>query len=213
MNTLEKEDGMIMIESIYVVVTAIMIIFLSINFGVLYHNSMVLSAVANETANGIGELFGSISKEPKYAYTSNRYFVKRDVYRSMNIGKLQRVAERKAKWYCASLLDQAEIAPKNAQNFQDSINVSCEKNELGEYAVNVYLKREYPVLIPAASAFFGLDLDYTLEAQGTAICYDLMAQMNGRAFVMELQNKIDNSNSFTRIGDKLLEIIYQIINL
>ena len=91
-----EEKGMVMIEAVYVVVIAVLIILFTFNVGVIYHNKLVLTSVANEAANGIAEVYGCIGKEPFYAYTSPGYFGGRNIYRYL-IAKGQLIVQEKNK--------------------------------------------------------------------------------------------------------------------
>lgn len=203
----DKESGMVMIEAIYVVVIAIMIIFFTINVGVIYHNRIVVTSVANEAANGVAEVYGCTGREPFYAYTSPEYFGGRDVYRYLLEGKgnLNRTAEKKGKWYAGYLISELEFTTENKMDFSN-ILVDCKENEVGVQTISVTIKREYPVFVVNPASFWGLDLRYTTEATGTAVCYDLLHQMNAAAFVNEIENKVDSMTMLTSAVDTILEI-------
>lgn len=217
----KEQSGMVMIEAIYVLLIAIMVVFLTANFAVLYHNRLVLTSVANETANAVAEIYGSVSKEPKYAYAGPGYFYGRDVYRHYSYRQkaLELGAEKKAKWYGSYLLYESEFADREhdangaiTDSFDD-LNVTCEKNELGLWEVKVSIEKSYPVFLNFPSQFFGMNLEYAVKAEGKAICYDIIYQMNSMALVKELQNKFDSSLKLFDGIDKILETINTLMNL
>lgn len=205
---------MVMIEAIYVVVIAILVIFFTINVGVIYHNRIIATAIANEAANGVAEIYGSIGKEPFYAYASPGYFNGVNPYRYVGSGKdlLNSTAEQKGKWYASYLLSELEFSADKKTDFSD-ITVSCDKNEIGVQTITVTIKREYPVFIMNPVSFWKLDPKYSVEAVGTAACYDILHQINTISFVHELENKVDGMTAFTSIIDTVLEIVHKVASM
>lgn len=208
MEAMEKEDGMVMIEAVYVVVIAIMIIFFTMNAGAIYYNRIVVTATANEAANAAAEVYGCVGKDPFYDYTAPEYFGGRDVYRYLAGGKLtlDRTAEQKGKWYASYLISETEFTPENNMDFT-GVQVDCGKNQIGAQTVSVTIKREYPVFVVNPAALWGLDFRYEVEATGTAVCYDLIHSMNGMAFVHEIENKLDGMTALMSGIDSILEIV------
>lgn len=212
MEAAKEENGMVMIEAVYVTVIAIMIIFFTMNAGAIYYNRIVITAAANEAANGIAEVYGCAGKEPFFAYTAPEYFGGRDVYRYEVGGKadLDQTAEKKGKWYASYLIKEDEYTPENQMDFS-GVTVERGENQIGAQTVSVTIKREYPVFAVNPAAFWGLDLRYEVKATGTAVCYDLIHQMNGMAFVNEIENKLDGMTAFMSGIDTILEIINKLV--
>ena len=94
------EDGMIMVEAIYVVVIAIMVVFFGFNVAVMYHNRIVLTAVADEAATSVANTYGIPGKEPFYSYMDEEDFKRWNPYRYMTYGtrKFDTVVQQKGKW-------------------------------------------------------------------------------------------------------------------
>ncbi len=210
MGNKDGESGMIMIEAVYVVVIAIMIIFFSVNVAAIYHNRIVATAIANEAASGIAEIYGSTGKEPFYAYTNPDHFTG-NIYRYLfdGIGTLRERAQKKGKWYAAYLLFRSEYDTEQARDFSDII-VTCEKNGLGIETVNVTVNRSYKVFIVNPVSFFGLDPEYEVSVLGSAVCYDPIHQMNVISLKHEIVNAVDSSTPILRELDRLLELIKKI---
>lgn len=190
MERVKDEEGMIMVEAIYVVVITILIIFFAINIGIIYHNRIAVTASANEAASGVARIYSRLDKEPFYAYMDKEDFKKINPYRYLRYeGAYTDVTERKAKWYASYLVYQSEFAVQKDMAF-DGVVTSCEKNAIGQQMLSVTVTRKYPVFDMNPVVFFGLDPQYEVSATGTAICYDPIYQMNQTAFVDEIQNTV-----------------------
>lgn len=206
----DNENGMVMVEAIYVLVIAILLIFFTMNLGAIYYNRIIVTATANEAASGVAEIYGSAGKEPFYAYTDPQYFKGRDVYRElMPMGMLVENAEQKAKWYASFLTYEDEFTSEKSLDFSDVV-VDCSLNDIGVLAITVTITREYPVFITFPAGFWGLDATYKVSATGTAFCYDVIWQMNWTALAKEIENKVDVKFLFTDSMDAVLEIINKI---
>ncbi len=203
----ENEEGMIMVEAIYVVVITIVVIFFAINVGVVFHNRMVVTAVADEAAASVAEVYKALDKEPFYAYTDADDFQHIDPYRYLNFGGIYKTTtESKAKWYASYLIYNSEFAAQRSKNFEDDVVTKLEKNRIGQQVLHVTIKRKYPVFDMNPVAFFGLDPEYEAEATGTAVCYDVIHQMNKTAFIDELQDKVAD-NAVGHIIGNILDTI------
>lgn len=209
-----EESGEVMVEAIYVVVIAIMVIFFAINVGVVYHNRIVVTAVANEAASGVAGIYSGLYKEPFYAYTAPAVFQGIDPYRYWKYGdtwetraklKMDSAAEDKAKWYASYLVYESEFTTNKELDFS-GISVTCADNGIGLKTLSVTVKRSYPVFIMNPVSFFGLDPEYDAEATGTAVCYDVIHQMNSIALADEIENKLGDNIIMESIG-KILDII------
>lgn len=209
-----SEDGFIMVEAIYVVVIAIMIIFFTINIGVVYHNWIVLTAIANEAAAGVAEIYGSTSKEPFYNYTDNAFFSGKNPYRHFMFaeGELEDMAKKKAKWYASYLVYSKEFRADKNMDFS-GIQVECIENTgIGMKTLAVTISREYPVFIMNPMSFWKLDPKYEVKVTGTAVCYDPIYQMNATSFKNELADRIDASSSVIKIVDNIVETVQKVKN-
>lgn len=182
-----EENGEMMIEAIVVVVTAVVLIFFTMNVGIMYHNRNVLHAIANESATAIANVYDSIGKEPFYGYTDPAFFAGRDAYRHTGF-KLENKAEEKGKWYASYLVNEYEFSTKK-MDFS-GITVDCERNDLGQRVVKVCIKKKYPVFVAMPSEVFGLDLRYEIETEGIAVCYDVLHQMNAVTLIDEMQSHV-----------------------
>ena len=60
-------------------------------------------------------------------------------------------------------------------------------------------------------SFWGLDKKYSVEAVGTAACYDIIHQMNAVSFIHELENKADGMTLFTSGIDNVIQTIHKIM--
>ena len=186
-----EENGEVMIEAIVVVVIAVMVIFFTMNVGIMYHNRNVLHAIANESASAIANVYGSIGKEPFYGYTDPAFFARRDAYRHTGYA-LEKKAKEKGKWYASYLVNEYEFSTVKMEF--SGITVDCEKNDLGQKIIRVRIKKEYPVFVAMPSEIFGLDLKYEIETEGVAVCYDVLHQMNAITLIDEVQSHVvDNS--------------------
>ena len=209
----KEEKGIVMIEAIYVIVIAVMIIFFTVNVGVFYHNKLVLTSVANEAANGIAEVYGCIGKEPFYAYTSPGYFGGRNIYRYLiTKGQLKETAEKKGKWYASYLTNELEFSAQENLDFSD-IEVQCTESDFGVQEVKVTVTRKYPVFVLNPASFFDTDLEYEITAEGNAVCYDMIHQMNSMSLVKELQDKADSKLLLTSSIDTILEMVYKLYGM
>ena len=201
-----NEEGMIMVEAIYVVVITIVVIFFAVNVGVVFHNRMVVTASANEAASSVAGVYSALDKEPFYAYMNPTDFKHIYPYRYLRYGDTYiDVTERKAKWYASYLIYDAEFDAQRSMNFDDIVT-ECKKNEIGQQVLYVTIKRKYPMFDMNPMAFFGLDPDYEVEATGTAVCYDVIHQMNKTAFIDELQNKLGD-NAVGQSIDNILDTV------
>lgn len=202
-----EESGVVMVEAIYVVVIAIMVIFFAINVGVVYHNRIVVTSVANEAASGVAGIYSGLYKEPFYAYTEPAVFQAIDPYRyrSGGVDAMNDEAAEWAKWYASYLVYENEFTTDKGMDFS-GIEVTCAEDNIGLKTLTVTVKRKYPVFIMNPVSFFGLDPEYEVEATGTAVCYDVIHQMNSIALVDEIENKLGN-NVIMKSIDKILDIV------
>lgn len=213
----DRESGVVVVEATFVVVIAILIIFFTVNVSVVYHNRLVATAVANEAASGVAEVYGCVGKEPFYAYTNSGYFKGRNIYRYLDTNglrlKINTSAEEKGKWYASYLISHTEFNPADKarkMNFDDVV-VECGKSRHGINVLTVTIKREYPVFIMNPVSFFGLDPTYTVKAKGTAVCYDVIHQINAVSFAREINHRLLPSKSIGETMDETLELINRIV--
>lgn len=214
----DKESGLVEIEAIYVVVISILMIFFTMNVGVVYHNRMLVTAIADEAAASVAEVYGCIGKEPFYDYVGADYFEGRNVYRYLFGGKerLNTAAVDKGRWYASYLIYESEFAKERSTDFLNDIQVKCDENEIGIRTLSVTIEREYPVFILNPASFWGLDPHYTAKATGTAVCYDVIHQMNTVSFTQEIIHRVDSGLGLTKMTELLndaLELVRRIVNL
>lgn len=222
----DKESGVVVVEAVYVVVIAVLLIFFSVNVSVVYHNRLVVTAAANEAASGVAEVYGCVGREPFYAYVSPAYFKGRNVYRYLNFGleyendtlamrsRLNTSAQEKGKWYASYLLSRMEYSTAGMEermNF-DGVSVVCGTNGIGMQTLTVTIRREYPVFILNPVSFFGLEPAYTVEASGTAVCYDVIHQMNAVSFTREWKQKLDPSEDMSEWMNDVLELVRKVVS-
>ena len=207
-----EESGLVMVEAIYVVVIAIMVIFFAINVGVVYHNRIVVTSVANEAASGVAGVYAGLDKEPFFAYMEAEDFRHIDPYRYRAYNDAIKTAtEQKAKWYASYLVYESEFTTDKGMDFS-GIDVTCADNEIGLKILTVTVKRKYPVFIMNPVFFFGLDPEYEAEATGTAVCYDVIHQMNSIALADEIENKLGDNVIMESVG-KILDIVDKVRQL
>lgn len=195
----EYEDGMIMVEAIYVVVIAIMIIFFGFNVAVVYHNKIVLTAVADEAATSVANIYGVPGKEPFYAYMDEVDYKKWDPYRYLRFGKwtFDDVVKDKCRWYASYLVWKNEFRAEKDMDFS-GVTVTCGLDFVsGVTQVEVNITRKYPAFTMNPVVFWGLDPEYTIETTGTAVCYDVIHQMNTIAFRSEMLEKLEGLTPLT----------------
>lgn len=191
MKEIRSEEGMVMVEAIYVVVIAIMIIFFTINIGSVYYNRIAMTAAANEAAAGVASNYGSPNKEPFFNYTGTTDLYLTNPYRYWISGEksLDQIAQKKAKWYAGYLVSEMEFFKRSNMDFS-GIQVSVEENDAGSRNVTVSVKRKFDVFAVNPFLFFGLNPQYEVQVTGSAVCYDVIHEMNNIAFVDEMQKKI-----------------------
>lgn len=184
----DSEEGMVMIEATYTLVIAIMVIFFTINVGVLYHNRIVITSIANESAANIAGIYGRRSCDPFYSYIDAKAIESWNPYRYMAMGEgaysIKNYAVKKTKWYASYLLSTQEFTKEKEDDFSE-IEVSSIKNGLGQDTIYVVIDKEYEVFILNPAAFFGFSPTYRARAEGIAVCYDMIRQMNDVAFWKE----------------------------
>ena len=187
------EDGMIMVEAIYVVVIAIMVVFFGFNVAVMYHNRIVLTAIADEASTSVANTYGIPGKEPFYSYMDEEDFKRWNPYRYMTYGthKFDTVVQQKGKWYTSFLISENEFQSEKNMDFS-GIEVKCGKNPMsGVTQVTVSITRDYPAFVMNPVSFFGLEPVYTIKTTGTAVCYDVIHQMNTIAYMNEICEKAE----------------------
>lgn len=207
-----RESGVVMIEAIYVVVIAVLLIFFTMNVGVIYYNRMTLTAIANEAASGVAEVYGSANKDPFYNFTEYGYFEDRNVYRYFGNGKneLDSMAGKKAKWYASYLVYENEFSVGENLDFSD-ISVTCKENDLNVQTLTVTIDRTYPVFIMNPVSFWGLNPEYDVQVSGTAVCYDVIHQMNSISLKNELTDRVDSSSTVIKIVKDAIKTTKKII--
>jgi len=204
-----NENGMVLVEAIYVLVIAIVLVFFTMNLGAIYYNRIIVTSAANVAASGVAEIYGSMGKEPFYAYTAPEYFEGRDIYRHLNKSELETNAEQKAKWFASFLTYDDEFSSAKSLDFSDVV-VDCSKNDIAVQTITVSITREYPVFIFIPAGFWGLDATYKVSSTGTAVCYDIIHQMNMMALEKEIEDTIDGAFLLTEGVDNILETINSI---
>jgi len=207
---MKEDNGVVMIEAVYVVIIAIVMIFFLMNVGFVYYNRMVVTAIADEAAVSIANNYGYTWKEPFYSYMGENAFRGMDPYRHMNEAKLKKSVETKGKWYASYLLSDLEWSKEERTDFSD-VTVVYGENDMGMKTVTVTIKTDYSVFSAAPSAFLGLGSDYGVEAVGVAVCYDPLYQMNTTAFVSEMEKKIVSGTAAGKIVNTLCSMVESVI--
>lgn len=211
----KQEEGMVMVEAIYVVVIAIMMIFFLMNVGFVYYNRMVATAVADEAAASIANNYGYTGREPFYSYVGPQSIRGRDPYRHMGLIKqvrLSKSAAGKGKWYASYLLSELEWTSEKRSGFDD-VAVECKTNEMGWNTVTVKINTSYPAFVLNPMTFFGINPRYDVQATGTAVCYDPIHQLNATAFVYEMEKKLMSATKTAKGLTSFIDIFYTIADI
>lgn len=207
---------MVMIEAVYVVIITIVIIFFIMNVGIVYYNRLVLTSIANEAATSVANIYGAPDKDPFYAFMEPDDFKKINPYRYLLFGSMYNKNSRynqtimkKSKAYAAYLIYESEFSAEHSKQFssEDSyvmadVTVNSD-NMLGLQMLTVTVKRTYSVFDLNPVAFFGLNPKYEASASGTAVCYDIVHQMNSVALLDEIETRIGKEMVIDSIGNVL----------
>lgn len=187
----KNEEGMVMIEAIYIVIIAIALIFFIFNVGAVYYNKIVISAIANETANSLATTYSVPGKDPFYMMVEEQDIITQNPYRYVTYGhdNFERALCSKGVWYSSYLVYEQEFNTSEVLDFS-GISVECRDDFGIGKVVTVNIKRSYPAFVLYPMVFWEMDMGYELKASGKAVCYDIIHQMNGIALSHEIQNSI-----------------------
>lgn len=205
-----NESGEFVIESTFLMFITIMMVFFVINVGGIYYNRVVVTAVANESANAVAAIYGNNYKEPFMNFTDSDSVSSRNPYRYAFLGTkhIRENTEEKGKWYACYLLSKTELNRDNKKTTKkdfDGVKVECvDCHALDAVKVQVSITREYPVLTVNPTKALnvpGMSSYYTVKAEGGAVCYDLLHQMNSIGLKKQLFAKADDKSTIISIID------------
>lgn len=196
---MQECGGAIAVEAIYTVVITIFVIIFTFDFGVLYHNRLVMVAAANEAASGAGATYNSPARDPFTGYVATDFFHDRKIYRYVGLDN-QLKTQKKAQWYGSYLIYKDEISADHKTNFASSVHADCSYDiALGCYTVSVNIEREYKTFFLNPLYIFGIDPMYTCKATGTAVCYDPLYQLNMMQFANQLSSDVQGGFATTKL--------------
>lgn len=206
----KNEEGMVMVEAIYIVVIAIALIFFIFNVGAVYYNKIVLSGIANEAANSLATTYSVPGKDPFYMVIEEQDIISHNPYRYLTYGtyghdNFESVVRNKGTWYTSYLVYEQEYNTTDVMDFS-GISVECDDKLGVGKVVTVNIKRGYPAFILFPIVFWEMDQEYELQATGKAVCYDVIHQMNGIALSHEIQNSLSGLDDVAGIINNLKEI-------
>ena len=219
-----SEDGMLLIEAAYVMVVAVLVVFLAFNAGIIFYNRIVITSIANEAAASAGDVYGAVGKDPYIGYVSPDFFEGRNVYRYLRGSygttsgdsvvelDMDSAVKKKMKWYAGSMVYTKEMSfDHDVSAIADGISVDIDRS-LKDVAVpiaSVSITRQFRVLSLNPMAFFGFDPKYTVSAVGSAYCYDPIHQMNLISFVNTAADSFDLSkiDNIVKVFNKIKGMI------
>ncbi|MBD5544097.1 MAG: hypothetical protein HDR01_07650 [Lachnospiraceae bacterium] len=210
-----SQKGEIQIEAIVVVVIVIYVIFFLMNIGILVYQQENVTVTANQAAADVARTYAMPYSDPFLSYISLEYIKDRSPYRYWSFSNskhnLDKQAKEKAKWYACYRLADSEYNQEQSGGY-DNVSVEMGENDMGMRVLKVTISRKYSALILNPVKYFGLDPDYTVTAEGTAICYDAIHDMNMTAWYQELHTKGSQLTAAGRAWDSFVKAISKIMN-
>lgn len=205
-----SQKGAIQIEAIVVVLIVMFVIFFLMNVGILVYQQINVTVTANQAAADVARTYGTPNSDPFLSYINLDYIKDRSPYRYWNfLNSLNSQVKEKARWYACYRLADSEYKQEKSGGY-DNVTAEVENNEMGMRVLKVKVSREYSALILNPVKYFGLDPDYTITAEGTAVCYDVIHEMNMTAWYQELHDKIGGATALGKIWGSFVKIVSKI---
>lgn len=213
-NTLNcRDEGVIVIEAIYIVVITIFVIMFVFDFGVLFHNRMVTAAAADEAAAAAGATYNSAARDPFTGYVPPEFFTNRKIFRYRD-DNLQNQARRKAQWYGSYLIYSDELSTEHKTDFASTVKAECSYDmNLGCQVVSVNMEREYKTFFINPLQIFGIEPTYTCKATGTAVCYDPIYQLNLMQMVDQMSSDAEGMSKIGKAAGEIKSLLENICDL
>lgn len=213
----KRNDGEIMIEMTLIFVVVIYCIFFLLDLGMLTYHQEMLTATANEAAASVARTYhAKAEKDPFYAIMKPEGFKAVRPYRHFGEETIQKRVEKQGKTLGQYLLTK-RVFPKIGTITEDNVMVECNRNALGMTYIEITLKCDYEPLLNLSGMLGGEDMEKRMiTAKGTAICYDLIDELNEDALEYELYLKaaeIFNGTKTAEILDHVGNIISNITQI
>lgn len=207
-----RDEGVIVVEAMYIVVITMFVLMFVFDLGVLYHNRMVIVAAANEAAAAVGATYNSAARDPFTGYVPPDFFKNRKIYRHEN-HDLEEQAAKKAQWYASYLVYRDEISTEHKTNFDSNVKTECKTDkDIGCQVVSVNIEREYRTLFINPLRIFGFDPIYTCKATGTAVCYDPIYQMNMMQMLDQMASDVESKSKILSTAAEIESLIKKIVS-
>ena len=204
-NFIKNENGELVVESVIVLVTSLMAIFILINASLFSYQRGNVVATANQVASDIAATYAYSHTEPYIGYVSKDKLIYRNYFRYLNIDKYNKQEAKKVKWYAFTLLTRNELLIKpGVENRTGDVSVTFSDSYYGYKKVKVKIERTYPVLAVNPMEIFGIKPEAKCRAEGNAICYDMLDYMAMEHGTEEVKYRL--------LKDSLIESVAGAIN-
>lgn len=207
---IKNQNGMIEIEAIFVIVVWMNIIFFLMNLGVIVYQQMNVFVAANEAAANAAESYSILKSDPFIHQVTVEDIKNRSPYRYWDSLTYENWIEDKAEWYACFRVKGNEFSEDETGGF-DNITTNFKK-EKGMRILEVDVSREYSVLILNPMVVFGIDPKYTVSAKGSAVCYDVIHDMNMIAWEKEVEDYVGGMTLLGKTVSNFIKFVGKLVD-
>lgn len=209
-NFLCKEEGMVQVEAIIVIIIWMNVIFFLMNIGVVMYQQMNVVVAANEAATNTAETYSMLGTDPFISQVTVEDLKDRDPYRYFSGNTISdNWTEIIADWYACFRVKGNEFGKAENKDFSTITTKVQRKN--GMRVLEVTIEREYPIFILNPVEVFGLEPTHTVKAVGSAVCYDVIHDMNMIAWQQEVEDKVNGFTTGGAVFNNFVTFINKII--
>lgn len=196
-----EDNGMVMIESIYCILLAMIVTFFILSIGFLLYQKVVVSIVANEVAEDVSQTYkfynakgnGDITLDDYNSVGLYRYFFRNK--------KIKEANEEKCKNFMNIRLNKTSLSKDDGSLY---VNIELKRDDIGRHHYEITVKNRYFILLGDLLKVFGLNNTFEMSAKSNVMGVDVLHHINSVRTVSNILHSITGKIKYTgKINDFL----------
>ena len=205
-------EGMIMIETLWVLIVTSLLFFFIFCIAFIYYQQWTIKIIADETAAKIAQTYknpdasmnGVSSKNTIINIDPYRYFNMIDIHSgTVKSNLLESKNKTKAKNYIRERFDKAFITTIYSQ---PQVDLKLKRDSLSRNHITVNIKGTYQVPFQTLFAYAGIGNVISYDIDGNAECIDLIDYLNTIDYV-------DNISSLSVLNSSIIKAVNSVLKL
>ncbi|MCR4614915.1 MAG: InlB B-repeat-containing protein [Clostridiales bacterium] len=201
----KKENAEVMVEASLILAIAVICIFSLFYVGIIMYHQTTITAVANQTAANVAQVYGNQYKDPVTGYVDVSNLDKEGIVNKMKSQDYANNISKVAEWFSKYRIAKTQVL--KAKNPTVDVRIENKKGTLLRAQVVVDVSASYDN--PFVKFFNIKNSTLTYKAEGRADCYELMDYVN----IIEAADKIDVTENFLVTFHNKDDSVYKVVEV